>query len=230
MTSSSRRWPTAVVSVVCTLVVILAMGYGLRLRTAERDKSDAVALSYAAQVKVACDDPAQRAQLVDVGVRCSAVDEAVKALQNGDTPPPVVVPGAAGPTGPRGYPGPTGPVGAPGADGARGPRGVDGAPGPVGDQGSPGPTGSSGAKGEKGDTGPAGPTGPQGDLGPKGDTGDPGPAGAPGTDGATGPVGPAGTALPGTYTCPDGEVLHGLTVADDGAVTLDCVPDATVLP
>lgn len=43
-----------------------------------------------------------------------------------------------------------------------------------------------------------------------------------GIDGERGPAGPQGTAKPGTYSCPDGEVMTGFTVAADGAVTLAC--------
>lgn len=91
--------------------------------------------------------------------------------------------------------------------------------GDVGPQGAPGP---------QGDTGPQGPSptdaqvkdavdaycedhdgcrGPQGDTGPKGDTG---------------PQGPPGTALPGTYSCPDGEYATSVTVNQDGTLTLTC--------
>jgi hypothetical protein len=223
----SERRKSAIRAGIAFVLVVGALigGWLLNLETADqRDKSDAVALSYAAQVKVACDDPSQRAQLVELGVRCEAADEAVAALKQGDTPPPVVIPGIPGPRGFSGAPGPRGPTGLPGATGPRGPRGVDGAPGPVGENGPTGPPGSTGPRGDKGDTGA---TGPQGEQGPKGETGDRGPVGADGpagADGATGAQGPAGTTLPGTYTCPDAQTLHGFTVAADGSVTLDCQP------
>lgn len=49
-----------------------------------------------------------------------------------------------------------------------------------------------------------------------------GPQGVHGEQGAQGIQGEQGTAKPGTYTCPDGEVMTGFSVADDGAVTLAC--------
>jgi len=232
MTSSNRtrRYPAWLPTVVLIVVAAAAMATALGIRTAERDQSDAVALSYAAQVKVACDDPAQRAQLIEVGVRCSAVDEAVEALQQGDTPPPVVIPGAAGQAGPRGFTGSRGLNGPTGAAGPRGPRGVDGAPGPVGETGPAGTPGDRGPTGAPGSTGPAGPQGPKGDPGEPGDRGPQGDTGPAGPAGADGAPGRAGTAQPGTYTCPDDQTLHGFTVADDGAVTLDCRPTGLLAP
>lgn len=52
--------------------------------------------------------------------------------------------------------------------------------------------------------------------------GPPGPQGVHGIQGAQGIQGEQGTAKPGDYTCPDGEVMTGFTVAQDGAVTLAC--------
>lgn len=49
-----------------------------------------------------------------------------------------------------------------------------------------------------------------------------GPQGVHGEQGAQGKEGPQGTAKPGTYACPDGEIVTGFTVAEDGDVTLAC--------
>jgi len=46
--------------------------------------------------------------------------------------------------------------------------------------------------------------------------------GTDGTNGTNGTDGKDGTATPGTYTCPDGQVVAGFTVSVGGAVTLDC--------
>ncbi|HEX7717139.1 MAG TPA: hypothetical protein VF416_07610, partial [Marmoricola sp.] len=67
--------------------------------------------------------------------------------------------------------------------------------------------------GAKGDPGPAG---------PKGDTGPQGPAGPAGADGKDGSV------TPGTYGCPDGQVMTGVVVAADGSMTVQCA--TAVLP
>lgn len=126
--------------------------------------------------------------------------------------------GAEGPQGPRGFTGPTGP---------RGPRGFIG---PVGPEGPPGQDGADGADGATGEAGEAGTAGATGETGPQGPAGDRGPAGQDGTNGAAGPAGPAGadgrdgTATPGTYSCEGDTYLYGFTIADDGAVTLDCRP------
>lgn len=120
---------------------------------------------------------------------------------------PVLVPGP---------PGEPGGDGRDGIDGARGVQGQRGLPG-IGRPGPPGPAGRNGADGRT-VVGPAGPTGPPGPQGEPG-VGQQGPAGEPGKDGSDGAP---GTATPGTYTCPDGTRVAGLTVAADGGVTLDC--------
>ncbi|GAA4075793.1 collagen-like protein [Nocardioides kongjuensis] len=115
------------------------------------------------------------------------------------------------------------PAGAPGAPGLRGPMGP---PGPRGAscveelgyprcRGAAGSAGATGATGQAGVDGAAGPAGKDGKDGAQGPQGDPGPAG---------PQGPAGTAVPGTYSCPAGEVMTGFTVAGDGSVSLACQP------
>jgi hypothetical protein len=127
-----------------------------------------------------------------------------------DTPAPSPQPGEPGASGepgamgPRGYPGATGATGPQGPEGKRGPRGFTGLDGPVGVKGDPGATGQQGEQG---------PPGPQGDPGPKGEQGNQGPQGD---------TGPAGTANPGTYSCPDGQVVVGFTVSGDGSVNLSC--------
>lgn len=135
------------------------------------------------------------------------------------------------PVGPRGQRGPQGPPGPPGPPGEPGPLGPPGLQGPAGEPGTPGDPGADGAPGEPGvpgEPGPAGPAGPPGEAGPQGE---PGPAGPPGPAGGTGPAGPPGetgppgppgTITPGTYTCPDGQFVHAVTVAEDGALSLSC--------
>lgn len=86
------RTRQAIATVLGVVVVLAAMMYALSKRTGERDEADAQTLSYAAQLQVACDDPTQRSELIVIGVRCQAVDEAVEALENGETPPAVVLP------------------------------------------------------------------------------------------------------------------------------------------
>lgn len=56
--------------------------------------------------------------------------------------------------------------------------------------------------------------------GPQGVHGEQGPAST--VPGPKGDTGPQGTAKPGDYTCPDGEVMRGFSIAEDGAVTLAC--------
>lgn len=84
-----------------------------------------------------------------------------------------------------------------GDDGRPGGNGTDGEPGAPGQNGSPGADGKDGAKGEQGDKG---------------------------EPGAPGPAGPPGTALPGTYSCPAGEVMTAFSVAADGSVSISCQP------
>lgn len=98
--------------------------------------------------------------------------------------------------------------------GPMGPVGPVGPRGPKGDDGDDGDDGAS-ITGETGATGAMGPMGP---AGPKGDAGPQGPAGPAGKDGAP------GTATPGTYGCPDGQSMTGLTIAADGSVTVACAP------
>jgi len=111
--------------------------------------------------------------------------------------------------GPVGADGSQGAVGAPGTDGT---NGTNGQPGP---QGQPGQNATDAqvqaavntyCNNHNGCQGPPGAQGAQGDVGPQGPKGDP------------------GTAVPGTYTCPDvTPFVHGLTVAQDGSVSLDCI-------
>ena len=117
--------------------------------------------------------------------------------------------GATGPMGPRGY----SCIQLLGVAACRGPQG------PSGDTGPQGATGPAGAAGATGDTGAKGDPGP---AGPKGDTGPQGPAGPAGADGKDGSV------TPGTYGCPDGQVMTGVVVAADGSMTVQCA--TAVLP
>lgn len=94
-----------------------------------------------------------------------------------------------------------------GTDGQDGQPGQDGRPGTKGDPGTDGADGRPGADGADGEPGPPGPPGPKGDAGEKGD---PGAKGDP------------GTVTPGTYSCPDGQYVTTVTVADNGSMTLVC--------
>lgn len=109
-----------------------------------------------------------------------------------------------------------------------GPVLIEGPTGPAGPPGPPGVPGLDGADGDPGRVGPRGPAGTPGATGPAGADstvpGPPGPQGPPGPAGPTGPAGPQGTARAGTYTCPDGEYVRGLTIGDGGVVTLQCAP------
>lgn len=171
--------------------------------------------------------------------RSAAQDEALreanrKLVEVGETPVevpdvPTPEPGEQGDPGERGDVGQTGPRGPVGATGPQGPAGDDGSRGPRGFTGLDGPVGPSGPAGVDGAIGPAGAQGPQGQQGPKGDAGPAGPAGEQGPTGPAGPVGPAGTANPGTYLCPDGEVVVGFTIGPAGGVTLTC-EQSVILP
>jgi hypothetical protein len=124
-----------------------------------------------------------------------------------DTPAPQIIigergfTGATGPQGRTGPPGETGPPGRPGKDG------MDGRPGADGLDGEPGADGAAGADGKDGLDGLPGKDGVDG---------------APGKDGLPGKDGAPGTALPGTYTCPEGQFTTGFSIATDGVVTLTC--------
>lgn len=61
-------------------------------------------------------------------------------------------------------------------------------------------------KGDKGDEGDQGEKGEKGDTGEKGEKGEP------------------GSVTPGVYTCPDGEWVSALSVAEDGSLALTCSP------
>lgn len=173
------------------------------------------------------EDNPQAKELRDNGT-CERVKDAAEDAENGDVPPPVVVPGPAGEDGQDGADGASGGPGTPGArgprgfdgrDGARGPRGFTGLDGP---SGPPGPAGPEGRDGTDGKDGSAGPQGPPGEPGPAG------PGGQDGTDGHDGAQGPPGTALPGTYGCPAGQYVVSFTVHEDGAVDVVCA--APLLP
>jgi len=76
--------------------------------------------------------------------------------------------------------------------------------------------------GRDGVDGVDGEDGTDGTDGRDGKPGQDGKDGQPGADGVDGEDGTPGSALPGTYTCPDGEHVVGFTIAADGAVELDC--------
>lgn len=143
-------------------------------------------------------DPALKDALQSLAQKVAALEAAV------DVPGPQ---GEPGPTGEPGEPGPTGAPGQPGSDGA------DGAPGKDGSTPSVQAALVDGRlvvtiNGAAYDLGPV--VGPPGPQGPQGEPGPPGPQGEP------------GSIPPGTYSCLVGEYLHGITVADDGAVTTIC--------
>lgn len=189
---------------------------------------------------------AQHAEIVALQ---AGLDEANDRLAEQGEPPvpvPTIEPGEDDLREPLIIQGERGFTGAQGPSGREGPRGEIGPRGPLGPRGETGATGAHGANGINGADGRGiqsmqcatggwiitytdGITEPDGGLcrGPQGVHGEQGPAGADSTvPGPEGPRGPQGTARPGTYACPDGEVMTGFTVAEDGAVTLAC-EDAT---
>lgn len=197
--------------------------------------------------QLAADDDQRAQQQAEIVALQAGLDEANDRLAEQGEPPvdvPDIDPGAEPPPPPQvilGQPGPQGergPAGVRGPQGRTGPPGEIGPPGPVGPRGKTGDVGATGATGAPGrgiqsmqcatggwiitytdglgepDGGPCvGAQGPKGDQGLQGVHGDQGPMG---------PPGPQGTAQPGTYACPDGEVMSGFTVDPDGAVTLAC--------
>lgn len=222
-----RRKPTprALMAFAAVVAALLALGLMATMRGDQvtQEKSNvveqkAVTLASFAQLAALCNDPEQRSQALAIGIKCEVIADAVKAVKDGEAPPPVVSPGRDGADGIDGAQGPVGPRG---PRGLRGLLGDLGAPGVTGPAGPVGQAGKDGATGSKGESGPTGPTGP---AGADGNNGSDGTAGAPGQDGAPGADGRDGTALPGSYICQDGEVLHGFTVTGDGSVTLDCRP------
>jgi hypothetical protein len=197
---SPSTWALVVAIVLGMVGAGIAVGLALRDRDDARQDADAVA-GQSRQLVECVRDPATD----DCTEEAKQVESTIGDVKAGD-------PGRAGADGTDGVDGQDGADGATGPrgpQGPRGPRGFIGPVGPAGVDGTDGTAGTDGAAGTAGETGPTGPQGPAGDRGPTGDTG---------------PAGPPGTALPGTYTCPDDEYLHGVTVADDGAVTLDCLP------
>lgn len=155
-------------------------------------------------------------------------------VPSADPQEPQIVIGTAGPQGERGFagvPGPQGRTGPPGETGPRGPSGPRGEPGE--DSTVPGPAGIDGLNGTDGrgiqsmQCATGGWVIKYTDLTTAPDPGPcQGPQGAHGVQGPQGAPGPQGTAKPGDYACPDGEVMTGFTVAEDGAVTLACKDDA----
>ena len=154
--------------------------------------------SLAQQVRQACADKA--INTADIKDLCKQAKDVEKSANSG----------------PQGIPGLQGP------EGRQGPEGVPGLQGPRGLQGPPGQDGKDGAAGREGASGKDGPEGPVGAQGQPGQDGAQGPEGPQGLPGQDGKDGDPGTARPGTYSCPDGQYVGGFTVADDGAVTLDC--------
>lgn len=166
-------------------------------------------------------------QQAEITALQAGLDEANSRLE-AEGEPPVPVPSVEPPANPQQPPqiilGERGPDGDQGPAGVRGPQGRTGPPGETGPRGPLGPRGEPGA-----DSTVAGPQGLQGEPGqdstvpgPMGPQGEIGPQGVHGIQGPQGLQGEQGTAKPGDYACPDGEVVRGFTVAEDGAVTLAC--------
>lgn len=230
--SRSLRWLTNVVIVLAVVAFALIVWTLVSLRGQVAEQS----------VDLHRADTARRSLADAVAKQGAALDKANQRLVNaGKQPVPTPPTPAAAPTvtepGPAGATGPQGPVG------PQGPQGLMGLIGLTGPQGKTGPAGAAGPTGPTGQQGPppsddqvsaavraycathdacAGPSGP---MGPKGDTGAAGKDGVDGKDGATGPAGPKGdpgTATPGTYACDSGQYVTGITIADDGTLTLTC--------
>lgn len=206
MTSRTRRLifgmpPLGVALVVLIATTALMSGIAIALLMQDRDvaRNERDAVAGQSQELVDCvRDP----DTTDCAAEAEELDDTIDEVAQGDPGPA----GAQGPVGPQGL------QGAAGQTGPQGPRGFIGPVGPAGPPGDDGDAGSAGAVGQQGPQGEPGATGPAGEPGP------PGPAGDPGQDGRD------GTAQPGTYTCPDGQYVAGLTVGDAGAVFLDCRP------
>ncbi|WP_308220379.1 hypothetical protein [Pimelobacter simplex] len=198
------RWAAAALAAI-------ALGVGLAYGLHEIDNLQE-------RVETSTQDRADlREQLADtnavIGTQQAALDELQRRCENAADCTPITLPDAV-----QGLPGLPGLPGLRGPQGEPGPRGPQG---PKGDQGAAGTTGASGVPGTTGADGGAGPPGPAGERGPQGDRGPEGPAGPPGTP---------GTAQPGTYACPEGEYLRGLTVGADGSINLICAPAAQLPP
>lgn len=226
MSDRLRRTGKVAAFVLVQVLVIAGLLWGLNQLQAGADE----------RVRQASEISALQAGLDEANARLEAEGEPpvdVPEVEPGaETPAPQIIVGERGPQGGEGPPGVRGP------QGRTGPPGEIGPPGPVGPRGPKGDVGAAGAQGRgiesmqcatggwvitytdglgEPEGGPCvGPPGPKGDQGLQGVHGEQGPIGQPG------PQGPQGTAKPGTYTCPDGEFVAGLTVADDGAVTLAC--------
>lgn len=194
------------IAIVATALAALALYLVLWHETQLRaETAETSAISLAEQVQEACES--QGSLDLDGRDLCKQADDVVEGT-------PVAGPaGIPGPQGERGFTGAQGIQGREGPPGEVGPRGPLG---PRGETGAAGADGANGADGVDGETGATGAAGPQGEPGPQGEQG------VHGEQGAQGIQGPQGTAKPGTYACPDGEVMTGFTVAEDGTVTLAC--------
>lgn len=97
-------------------------------------------------------------------ISCGELEEGnPEAIPVAVPPPPPIVKGVDGATGPAGADGQIGPAGVGGPPGPSGPPGPDG---PLGPQGPPGPPGPTGPRGADGPPGPQGPPGEQGEPAP----------------------------------------------------------------
>jgi hypothetical protein len=197
---SSATWALMVAIVLGMVGAGIAVGLAVRDRDDARQAADAVGGQAADLVECV------KGPETDCESEAAKVEETIGEVKAGD-------PGPAGDVGEQGPPGFDGQDGLDGADGQRGPQGPRGLRGFIGPVGPVGPTGDDGISGETGATGEPGPAGPVGPVGP---------AGAPGKDGADGKDGAPGTANPGTYGCPDGQYVAGLSIGTEGGVTLEC--------
>jgi len=212
------NWDVAIVAALVLGLAGVVLGmYELSLRA---ETAETTTVSLAEQVQGECDTNGElRVNGRDL---CDLADEVV------EDPGAELVPV-------NGRDGVDGTDGADGADGADGKDGIDGKDGKDGRPGKDGVDGNDGLDAADGLNGADG----RGIQSMQCATGgwiikytdgltepDPGPCQGP--QGVHGPQGPQGiqgeqgTAKPGDYTCPDGEVMTGLTIAEDGAVTLAC--------
>lgn len=226
--AKQRQWLWNLVGLTALVLSIGLAGLSAWEWQQRAEAAESSAVSLAEQVQEACES--QGSLDLDGHDLCEQADEVVEDPGNVVTP-------VNGPQGERGFTGATGPTGRTGPPGEIGPRGPLGPRGEPGEDSTvPGPAGINGTNGLNGADGRGvqsmqcatggwiitytdGLTEP--DAGPC-----QGPQGVHGPQGPQGPEGPQGTAKPGTYACPDGEVVTGLSIAEDGTVTLACKDDA----
>jgi hypothetical protein len=202
---------------ITTAAILVWIGWLVYQQKDKLEDAEGTIISHSAAIKKANEKQAELDE---------ALDQANARLRRHDLPPvpvpPPTPPSTAGQRGPRGFPGP-GPtraqvaaaVATECADGCTSVQQIAAAVERYC------AANVCGTQGEAGAQGPAGPVGP-------GATDDQVQAQvdaycAANPCGSQGPKGDPGTALPGQYACAEGEVMRGFTVAEDGAVTLECV-------